>query len=129
MLQEGRVYDTRRVVFERTRSGRLRVRPGHQRRAGCQLLRAFKLERPAFGGTARVPLRIAYRLTAPADVTVTVSRGKKVVKRFHTARQAAGRTIRLSVPAGKLGRGDYRVRLRAVSGEDQVAATLVARRL
>jgi hypothetical protein len=128
MLQGSKVYDTQRVTFERTRSG-VRVRPDHYRRDSCQVLRAFKLERPAFGGTTTVPLRIAYRLTVPGDVTVTVTRGKTLVKRFTATGQPANRTLRLSLPSGKLPRGDYQVRLQAVSGSDQVAATLVARRL
>jgi hypothetical protein len=129
MVKGGKTYDTQRVVFERTRTGRTVVRPDHYRRDSCQLLRAFKLERPAFGGTTKVPLRIAYSVTKAADVTVTVSRGSKVVKRFTTTKAAANRTVRLSVPATELSRGDYRVRVQAASGEDQIAATLVARRL
>ena len=129
MYDGRRLYDAQRVVFERTRSGRVRVRPAHHRRDTCQLLRRFKLERPAFGGTGRTPLRIAYRLTSTGDVTVTVTRGRRVVKRFVRRGQAAGRTYRLTLPSRRLRRGDYRVQLRAVSGEDQIAATLVARRL
>ena len=34
-----------------------RARPAHHRRDSCELLRAFKLERPVFGGTTRTPLR------------------------------------------------------------------------
>jgi hypothetical protein len=129
MFDGRRVYDTQRVVFERTRSGAFRRRPGHHRRNACALLRAFKLERPAFGGRDRTPLRLSYRLTAGADVSVTVTRGRRTIKRFVSRRRAAGRTYRLALPARGLSRGDYRVRLRAVSGEDQISATLVARRI
>jgi hypothetical protein len=71
---------------------------------------------------------------SPAAVSVvagrgTVTRGKKVVKRFAPADRAGGRMFRFSLPARGLARGDYRVRLRAVSGEDQLRATLTARRL
>jgi len=127
--RRGRLFDVQRVVFERTRSGRVRVRPDHHRRTVCQLLRGFKLERPAFGGSRKMPLRISYRLTRAADVTVIVSRGKRVVRRFVRRGSAAGRVHRLSLPARGLRRGDYRVRLLATGGEEQVAATLVARRL
>jgi hypothetical protein len=129
MFDGRRVYDTQRVVFERTRGGVTRVRPGHHQRDACALLRTFKLERPAFGGRSRTPLRMSYRLTRKARVTITVMRGKRTVKRFVSRSRAAGTTHRLTLPARGLARGDYSVRLHAVSGEDQVSATLVARRL
>jgi hypothetical protein len=129
MFDGGRGYDTQRVVFERTRSGAVRVRPGHHQRNSCRLVRTFKLERPAFGGRTRTPLRIAYRMTARSDVTVTVKRGRRTVKRFVTRGAAAGRVVRLTLPSGKLARGDYSVQLRAVSGENQVSVTLAARRI
>ena len=62
-------------------------------------------------------------------MTVTVSRGSRVVKRFATTERAAGRTFRFTVPARGLRRGDYTVRLLVQSGEDQVSNTLVSRRL
>jgi hypothetical protein len=129
MVRVGRPFDTHRIVFERLRSGRVVARTGHHRRDGCGLLRAFKLERPVFGGRSRTPLRAAYRLSSPARVTVTVLRGRKVVKRFRPAARPAGRTFRLSLPARGLRRGPYRVRLHAAGGEDQISATLAARRL
>ena len=123
------LYDQQRVVFARTRAGAIRVRPEHHRRDACALLRSFKLERPAFGGVQRTPLRIAYRLTRRADVTVTVARGRRVVRRFALPAQEAGRFHRLTLPSRRLARGDYTVRLQAAGGEDQIAAALVARRL
>ncbi len=129
MFEGGRPYDTMRVVFERSRSGAIRRRPDHYRRDACLLLRAFKLERPAFGGTSRTPLRIAYRLTAGADVTITVTRGRRTIKRFVSRDRAAGRTYRLTLPARRLPRGTYRVRLHAAGGGDQISSTLVARRI
>ena len=130
MFQSGRLYDAQRIVFERTRGGRVRSRPPHYRRNACHLLRRFKLERPTFGGRTGTPLRLSYRLTAPGDVTINVTRRGRTVKRIVQRGRAADRTHRLSVPARALrARGDYRVRLRATSGEDQVQATLVARRL
>jgi hypothetical protein len=128
MREGGRVYDTQRIVLRRTRSG-FKQRPEHYRRDSCSLLRRFKLERPVFGGSREMPLRGAYRVTAPATVSIVVTRGKRIVKRFAAATRAPGRTFRFSLPAHGLARGDYRVQLRAVSGEDQVSATLTAHRL
>ena len=68
----------------------------HYRRGDCELLRSFKLERPVFGGRQRTPLRVAYRLTRAARVTITVTRGKRVVAR-RTTNSAAGRTYRLAL--------------------------------
>ncbi|HEX6945353.1 MAG TPA: hypothetical protein VF196_04105, partial [Casimicrobiaceae bacterium] len=129
MVRGGRAYDTRRVVLTRDARGRWRPRPEHYRRASCNLLRSFKLERPVFGGAQGMPLAGAYRVSARARVTVTISRGGKVVKRFATAERPANRTIRFSLPARGLPRGDYTVRLLAQSGEDQVSAVLTSRRL
>jgi hypothetical protein len=126
MAQTG---ETRRVVFERTRSGRIRVRRAHHRPDVCGLVRNFKLERPVFGGRGDVPLRIAYRVVGDARVTVTVSHRGKVVKAFAPRAVGAGQTVRTSVPSGKLPRGDYRVRLVASGGEEQVAASVSAARL
>jgi hypothetical protein len=128
MLDGGRVYDTAHAVFARTRAG-IRRRAAHRRRDECRLLRSFELGRPAFGGRGGAPLRMSYELTARADVTVTVTRGRRVVRRFVRRGSAAARTHRLTLPARGLRRGDYRVRLQAAGGEDQIAATLAARRL
>ncbi|HEX8206236.1 MAG TPA: hypothetical protein VF587_09280 [Solirubrobacteraceae bacterium] len=129
MLEDGRVYDQQRIVLSRDARGRWRQRAPHHRRASCNLLRTFKLERPVFGGRQRLPLAGSYRLAARSRVTVTVTRGGKVVKRFPASEQPAGQTIRFSLPSRRLPRGFYRVRLLAQSGEDQVAAVLASRRL
>jgi hypothetical protein len=91
------------------------------------VLRSFKLERPVFGGRADRPLRFSYRLSVPARVSVKVLGGSKVVKRFRARNRAAARTYRLEVPARA--RGNYRVKLTAVSGSRRARATLTARRL
>jgi hypothetical protein len=129
MFRGRKAYDTRRLVLARTASGRFIRLSGLQRRAGCGLLAAFTLDRPVFGGTTGVPLAGSYRITARGKVTITVTRGRRVVKRFATVERAAGRTFRFSLPAGRLPRGDYTVRLLAHSGEDQVSTVLSARRL
>jgi hypothetical protein len=126
MLRDGRRVDVRRIVLRR-HDGRFSRAKGHHRRGDCQLLRSFKLERPVFGGRAGKPLRLAFRLTAPARVSIAVSRGDRVVRRFATAERAAGRTFRLRL--NPRARGAYKVRITAVSGGRRVTATLTARRL
>ena len=101
---------------DRRRSGPLQWRT---RRVSCGLLRSFGLRRPVFGGT----LAGSYRLASPARVTLTVSRGRKVVKRFAVAR----RSFRFALRG--LPRGRYTVRLVARSGEDQVSAVVASRRV
>jgi hypothetical protein len=118
--------DRRVVVLESGADGRVRVRRSHRRRASCDLVRSFRLRRPVFGGTSGAPMAGSFRLAAPARVTPTLTRGRKVVKRL-----AAGerRSFRFSLPARGLRRGSYAVRLVARSGEDQVSAVVGARRL
>jgi len=117
--------DVRRLVL-RKRNGRFTRVARHYRRGDCELLRSFKLERPVFGGRQRTPLRVAYRLTRSARVTLTVARGKRTVVR-RTATRPGNRTIRLAFrpPA----RGVYRVRVVVESGGERVSSTLTARRL
>jgi hypothetical protein len=129
MFSGKRVLDTERFVFERTRAGRIAMLRPYERGQECDLLRAFKLGGPAFGGTNRQPLRVSYRLTAPADVTVTITRGPRLIKRFVNRGALAGRTYRITLPASGHARGDYRVKLHAVAGDDFAFATLAARRL
>ena len=124
MRRAGRVVDVRRVVLRR-RHGRFARRPGHHRRDTCGPIRRFKLERPAFGGTRRTPLRGSFELGAPARVRVTVRRHGRVVARFGPVTRRAGRTYRFRVAARGLRRGDYRVTLRA----GRAKSTLVSRRL
>ncbi len=128
MLRDGKAFDTRRIVLER-RGGTFLRRPDHYRRDSCGVLGKFKLERPVFGGPGDAPLVAAYRLAKPSQVTVTVSRGRRVVKRFRTEVKPANTTLRLRLATRGLRRGDYTVRLHAAHGEDVVSARLVARRL
>src|SRR5829696_7301745 len=117
--------DVRRIVL-RKRTGRFTRVARHYRRGACELLRSFKLERPVFGGRQRTPLRIAYRLTRSARVTLTVARGRRTVAR-RTATRAGGRTFRLALKPAV--RGVYRVRIVVESGGERVRSTLTARRL
>ncbi len=125
----GATADTRRVALRRVR-GRFTTRPEFYRRASCDLLRSFKLERPVFGGRANRALNVSYQLTRGARVTVEVLRGSRVVRRFATTQQQARRTYRLRFDAEGTPRGDHRVRITAArTGERTVTSTLTARRL
>jgi hypothetical protein len=124
----GKRSETRRLVLVR-RDGRFHRRPDFYRRATCDLLPSYKLERAAFGGVQLTPLRIAFRVGARARARVTVVRGKKVVKRFKAHRYRAHRTHRLKLRSAKLRRGDYKVRITVGRGKGRVRATLVSRRL
>ena len=120
--------DVRRVALRRSR-GRFSVRPSSYRRASCGLLSAFKLERPVFGGRGNRSLFISYRLSAAARVTVTITRGRRVVRRFTARQAAANKTHRLRFPAEGRGRGDYRVTIVVDRGGRRVVARLAARRI
>ncbi|HEX8082809.1 MAG TPA: sialidase family protein [Solirubrobacteraceae bacterium] len=120
-------HEYRRIAL-RLAHGRFRLRPSFYRRDSCGLVRSFKLQRPVFAGRTHTPLRIAFRLSRPALVSVTVLRGKRVVKRFGPSERAADVTHRLRLPA-RVRRGTYRVRLVARRGDQVVRATLTSRRL
>ena len=125
---QGDTSDVRRLVLRRTR-GKFTRRPDFYRRASCDLVKTYKLERPVFGGASNGALGISYRVTAPARLEVVVSKGSRTIKRFAARSVAANRTFRLRVLARGLSRGDYRVRLTATSGKTKVVSTLVSRRL
>ena len=121
-------HQCRRVTLLR-RNGRFSRRPDFYRRATCDLLPSYKLERAAFGGRKRTPLRIAFRVAGTARTQVTVLRGKKVVKRFKARTSEPRRTHRLKLASRKLREGDYRVRITVGRGKGRVTSTLVSRRL
>ena len=124
----GKGTEVRRVTLLR-RNGRFTRRPDFYRRATCDLLPSYKLERAAFGGRKRTPLRIAFRVAGTARTQVTVLRGKKVVKRFKARTSEPRRTHRLKLAARKLRKGDYRVRITVGRGKGRVVSTLVSRRV
>ena len=127
--RSGKGTEVRRVTLQR-RNGRFSRRPDFYRRATCDLLPSYKLERAAFGGRTRTPLRMAFRVATHARTQVTVLRGKKVVKRFKARTSAPKRTHRLKLAARKLSkRGDYRVRIVVGRGKGRVTSTLVSRKL
>jgi hypothetical protein len=127
-LASGRV-DSRRIVLER-RHGKWRRRPDYYRRVSCGRLSSFKLSRPVFGGTTRRRLGIAFRVSAPSRVSLSVLRGRRVVKRFRTTTRAAHRTHRLRLSPKGLRRGAYRVAIRVrPRGGKPLAASLTSRKL
>ena len=73
------------------RRGRYAKRRTFRSLSSCGAIRFASLGRPAFGGR----LRVYYRLNVPARVTVTVRRGKKVVRTFKARDRAAGPTFRV----------------------------------
>ena len=124
----GKTQDVRRVTLVRSR-GRFRVVKPHHRRTPCQLIRTFKLSRPAFGGTTSKRLGIAYRLLSRARVTITVRRGGKVIRRFRPVRRNANRTYRNSISPRRLRRGVYRVTATVVADGRRARATLYSRKI
>ncbi|HEX2084583.1 MAG TPA: M28 family peptidase [Solirubrobacteraceae bacterium] len=125
---DGRI-DIRRVTLRRKRGRFFIVRPFYGR-VNCGLLASAKLRSPVFGGRQRRALRVAFIVTRPAQVSVTVLRGKKRVHRFRTQLRPSEVTHRLTVRARRLRRrGTYRVRIVARREGQVQRATLFARRL
>ncbi len=121
--------DLRRIAVQR-RKGRFTVRPAFQRANSCtNLLSAFRLNRPVFGGRQKRALFASFRLNAAADVKLTVTRKGKVVRTTKRKRYPAGngRTIRVT-PKGRA-RGDYKVTISAERTGRSATATLTSRRL
>lgn len=121
--------DIRRVALVR-QGGRYRVRPSFQRRASCRgVLRNFKLERPAFGGAANRALDVSFRLAGDGRVTVDLLRGTRPVRRLSSAAREGGIQHRVRLSSERLGRGTYRVRVRARVGGTVTTATLTTQRV
>ena len=121
--------DVRRVALRR-RNGRWSVRPQYYRRQSCQLVEAFKLTRPVFGGRERRGLGISFNLRRASDVEVVVRQGGRVIRRFPKRRYVARRTIRLRLASGHARRrGDVKVTLKATRTGATETQTLTARRL
>jgi hypothetical protein len=122
------VADVRRIALRRAH-GRWSRRPDFYGRAACATVRSFRLLRPVFGGSTRRALKIAVTLGRPAKVTLTVRRGKHVVKRYAAGQLAAGKTYRQSLAPKKLARSDYRVTLDARRRGEHVVRILTSRRI
>jgi len=113
VLRVRKAGDTRRLAVRR-RSGALRRLRPFERRARCALVRSLSLGGPV---VRRNRLTIAYRLGARARVTLTIRRGKRVVR---VIRRRPARSGRVRVTRPRLRRsGTYRVTLR--SGRTRVS--------
>ena len=121
-------FEYRRFALER-RGGRFRPRRSYYRRDSCGALRSFKLERPVFGGRTNRALNAAFRLGAEARVSVVVTVGRRVVKRFRARTYAPGRTHRLRIVPSVRRRSDHKVRITVTSGGRTTSSSLTARRL
>jgi hypothetical protein len=121
--------DTRRIAMRRV-DGKWSRRPEFYRRASCDLLRSFKLERPVFGGRTNRALNISFQADRNAAATVRVFRAGKVVSQFTRRNVRARRTVRLRLGASKLRRGNYLVQITlSRAGQRSVRSVLTARRL
>ena len=121
--------DLRRIAVRR-RGGRFTVRPAFQRANSCtNLVGAFRLNRPVFGGKQKRALFASFRLNQSADVKLTVTRKGKIVRTTNGRRYSAGsgRTIRVT-PKGRA-RGDYKVTISAERNGRTATAVLTSRRL
>ena len=106
-----RSTDVRRFAFRRVR-GRFTALRTFARRDGCADLRAFKIERPAFGGRANRAVGVSFRLARPGLVTVELRRGGRTVRRLTRTTRRADVLHRLRIRSEPLRRGRYEVRLR-----------------
>jgi hypothetical protein len=113
----------KRIVLRRAH-GRFSVRGPFRRTSPCGIVRRFALSSPVFGAKG---VAAAYRLSAKAQVAITVLRGRKVVRRYSPRTRAAGKTYRLRLKARR--RGEYTIVLQAKSGNRVVRARLVSRRV
>lgn len=121
--------DLRRVAVRRS-GGRFTVRPAFQRARSCtNLVGAFRLNRPVFGGKQKRALFASFRLNQAADVKVTVTRAGKVVRTTQRKRYAAGNGATLRVTPKGGARGDYKVTISAERTGRSATAALTSRRL
>ncbi|HEV3001557.1 MAG TPA: M14 family metallopeptidase [Solirubrobacteraceae bacterium] len=122
--------DYRRVTLRRHR-GRWYRRPPHYRKESCSLLTSYKLLRPVFGGSNGRAVAASYRLTRRARASLTIMRGKRVVRRGRMRVRRADVTYRAKLSARGLPRGDYRfvLRVQPLGGGRTVRAVLTSRRL
>lgn len=121
--------DIRRIALVR-RDGRFRTRPTFQRRGSCRgTLQNFKLERPAFGGTANRALDVSFRLAGDGRVTVDLLRGSQQVRRLSSADRKSGTLHRVRLSSEGLRRAVYRVRVRATVGGRTTTSTLTTQRV
>jgi hypothetical protein len=72
---------------------------------------------------------MSFRLTRASTVSLTVSRGKKVVTRIKPKLDRGGHTFRYRFSAKGRPGGDYKVRVQVVRGSRKIRSVLVSRRL
>ena len=112
------------------RNGRFRRMKPFIAPEDCILLRSFSASRPVFGGRPRRPLRVTIRTVEPARATVVVTRRGRRVRRLRLGQVGPGRARRLRLPAGRLRRGRYTLRLTVATGDGRIErARIAARRL
>ena len=128
-MQRARNVEVRDRSVRRS-GGRFLRRSDFQRRDTCGTLRSFRLSRSVFGGSTRRPLNVAFRLGAPAQVSIRVTRGRRTVANFAPAERIANANYKLSLPPARgLPRGDYVVEITVRRGASVTRSRLVARRL
>ncbi|HEX8084019.1 MAG TPA: M28 family peptidase [Solirubrobacteraceae bacterium] len=120
--------ETRRVTLSRGKR-RFKVVKPHYRRNTCGLLQMFKLSSPAFGGSNRRKLGIAFRMASEARVSIVIRRGKKVVKRFKARNYAGAVVHRRSIKPKGLKRGVYKVTATVSAAGRTTRSSLYSRRL
>jgi hypothetical protein len=118
--------DTRSFALLRSH-GRFHRRPAIATR-GCTLIRTATVSRPVWGGSGHARLRLALRLARSGSVTVTIRHDSKAVRRVRI-RQAGTKTHHVSLKAGHLPRGDYRVTIAAQAASLSQHSTLTSRKL
>ncbi len=118
-------YDSQAVII----TGSSAAAPTVAAKPKPALVSSFKLGRPVFGGSRNAKLVIRYRLSEAARVTLSIYRGNRRVRRI-VRNRSANRTYRLTVSPRRLKRGNYSIRLRAVTASGAVqSARLSAKRL
>jgi len=109
--RRGGAADVRRIALRRT-AGRFATERTFARRDGCGAVRAFKLQRPAFGGRANRAVSVSFRLAFQARATVELRRGGRTVRRLSSAVRRGGVLHRVRLDSERLRRGRYEIRLR-----------------
>ena len=123
----GRSFEQRQLAVVR-RHGRFHRRPAFVSRRTCAALSVFGLNRPVFGGSNHRRLGIYYQLHRTSRVTLTLLRGRHVVRRLRAKTQRPG-PYRLHVAPRRLRGGTYTARIKVKRGKRTRTVRLAARRL
>jgi hypothetical protein len=121
--------DIRTFAFTR-KGSKFKKGKAFTRTDSCELVSLFRLGSPVFSN--KKALRVAYAVTQPAKVTLTLLKGRKAVKRINKNVTAVNRVQRINVTGKalkKLKRGAYSVRLTATGGGGSQTSTLFAKKL